>query len=129
MKKLILLMTLFSFISNIAFGDCDWSTIKKNPDNSYTYSAQLNLCVGNLVQQNSILTQQVADYQKAISLKDLAITASDQRIALWQKTSDDEQSRLAKMDADQKMSSWLYFGLGALTVIGTGFALGAVTHK
>jgi hypothetical protein len=120
MKKLISLILLMCFSSS-ALADCNWSTIKQLPDGGYEYSPSLNLCVGNLVQSSKVMTQQIADLTKAVQLKDLALSVADQRTQLWQKSSDDEQDRLSKLSADQKHSDWLYFVLGAATVIGSGF--------
>lgn len=118
-------------ISQSAFcsPNCDWTQIKKNPDNTYTYSATLNLCVGNLVQDDAVKTQQVADLTKAIQLKDLAIQMSDSRVALWQKSSNDELDRVTSIESNQKHNDILYFGLGLLTAIGAAYAAGQVIHR
>ena len=114
MKKLITCILLFVSSAN-AFANCDWSTIKKLPDGGYEYSPALNLCVGNLVQDNKTKDLQIADLTKAITLKDLALKASDDRVLLWSKTAGDEMDRLNKISQDQKHSDWLYFGLGVAT--------------
>ena len=121
MKKLIVLTILLSFISNIAFANCDWSTIKQLPDGGYEYSAELNICVGKLVQTNKLQLVQIEDLTKAIQLKDLALTNADARTQLWMTTAQNEQDRLSKISSAQSHSDFLYFGLGALTVIGAGF--------
>lgn len=115
MKKLICLVLLSALFSNLAFGDCDWSKIKKLPNGDYAYNPLLNICVGKLVQDSQVKEQQVQDLNKAITLKDLAIKDSDARTVLWQKSSNDELDRVQKMESDQKIDSWLYFGLGILT--------------
>lgn len=130
MTKFISAILVLMLASNICLADCDFSVgIKPLPDGGFEYSKECHLKVGQLVQDNATKDQQISDLTKAISLKDLAIKDSDSRVALWEKTSDDEQTRLVKMESDQKMSDWLYFGLGALTVIGTGFALSSLTHR
>jgi hypothetical protein len=118
MKKLITLILLFS---SIAHAECDWSQIKDNGDQTYTYPLSLHLCVGQLVQANKDLTA-------AIQLKDLAITNSDNRIALWQKTAGDEQDRLTKIDETQRTNEYIAFGLGILLTIGAAYAVHATTH-
>lgn len=116
MKKFIVCSLLFVSSAN-AFGDCDWSTIKKLPDGGYEYSASLNLCVGNLVQDNKTKDIQIADLNKAITLKDLALKESDERVALWSKNAGDELDRLNRISQDQRRNDWLYFALG----VGTTF--------
>ena len=129
MKKLISIILIICSFSQVAFAsNCDWSQIKKLPNGDYDYSPQLNLCVGNLVQQNQVQAQQIVDLNKAISLKDLAINYDEQRIAMWEKTAGDEQTRLATMESDQKHSDWLMFGLGVVTTFAAAYAASRVYH-
>ena len=112
MKKLICILLLFS---SIAQADCDWAKgITPGPNNTYIYSLDCHIAVGQLVKSNKDLTA-------AIQLKDLAIANSDARVALWEKTSDDELDKLNKLESDQKMSQWLYFGLGVATTFLAGY--------
>ena len=122
MKKLLISILLSIFISNMAYADCNWATdIKALADGGYEYSKGCHLKVGQLVQDNQTQAAQLLDYQKAISLKDLAIKASDDRATLWNNTASSLETRLQKVDTLEKHNEWLYFGLGALTVIGAGF--------
>jgi hypothetical protein len=115
MKKLIYSILLISLFPLGCFADCDWKTgITQGPNNTFVYTEACHQEVGKLVKANKDLTS-------AIQLKDLALTNADARTALWQKSADDEMDRLNKMSADRKMNDWLFFGLGALTVIGSGF--------
>jgi hypothetical protein len=120
MKFFTSILVLFCMTIN-AFADCDWSQIKKNPDNTFTYSEPLHLCVGKLVQDNKVKTQQIADLTKALTMKDLSIKASDDRANLWMSTSEKLEDRVNKLDSMEKKNEWLYFGLGALTVLGAGY--------
>lgn len=129
MKKLISIILIICSFSQIVFAsNCDWSTIKKLPNGDYDYSPQLNLCVGNLVQQNQVQAQQIIDLNKSIQLKDLAINYDEQRIALWSKAAGDEQTRLATMESDQKRSDWLAFGLGVATTFVAAYAASRIYH-
>jgi hypothetical protein len=102
---------------NSASGSCNWSTgIKLLPDGNYEYNKECHLEVGSLVQLTTIQKQQIADYTKAISMKDLAIQQSDSRATLWSNTSASLEGRLQKVDQLEKDSSWLYFGLGILVM-------------
>lgn len=120
MKKLIALILLFSLNAQAA---CDWKTgITPGPNNTFVYSQQCHEAVGQLVQANKDLTQ-------AIALKDLALTNSDARVALWQKSSNDEFDRLNKMENDQKRSDWIMFGLGVATTFAAAYAASQLIHR
>lgn len=129
MKKVIALLLMTTFVSNIAWADCDFSTVTKNSNGTYTYPEACHLKVGQLVQDNVVKTQQIADLTKAISLKDLAIKASDARAQLWMTTSGNLEDRLQKVDKLEKSNEWLFFGLGALTIIGAGVMTASLIHK
>lgn len=129
MKKLTSVLLIVFFLSNICFADnCDWSTVKKLPNGQFSYSPQLNLCVGKLVQDNKIKDQQIQDLTKAIQLKDLALKDADSRSNMWLLTAGNEQERLTKIDSDQKVNNAIYFGLGVLltglAVFGAAKAIG-----
>src|ERR1700677_5144950 len=97
MKKFIAVIVLIT-MSTVAEADCDFSTgITAGPNNTFIYTEECHLKVGSLVQDNAVKTQQIADLNAAISLKNLAISNSDARVALWQKSSDDNLDRLNKL--------------------------------
>lgn len=128
MKKIISLLLLICLFSTSAFSDCDWTGIKELPDGGYEYSPTLNLCVGQLVQDSKVKDQQISDLNKAISLKDLALTTADQRTLLWQKTSDDQLNRLNTIQADQARSGWIYYALGAASMFLGAYAAAKIIH-
>ena len=128
MKKNSLLV-LVSLFSNLAFADCDFSKdIKPQPDGTYNYSAGCHLKVGQLVQDNQVMTTQLTDLNKAIKLKDLALSKSDDRTQLWMTTVGDMQDRLTKIDETYRHNEFLYFGLGILATVATGFAVARLTR-
>ena len=128
MKKIALLL-LFSLFSNIAIADCDFSTgITAGPNKTFIYSEECHLQVGRMIQDDKVKDIQISDLTKAITLKDLAITTADQRTMLWQKTSDDQLSRLNTIQSDQKRSDWLFFGLGAATMFLGAYAAAKIIH-
>lgn len=111
MKKLIIFLLLFSFNANAA---CDWKTgITPGANKTFTYTEDCHQLVGATVQANKDLNQ-------AIDLKNLAIKDADSRTALWMSTANSEQGRLDKLNSDQKVNDFLYFGLGILTSVGVG---------
>ena len=121
MKKIIA-MILILCTTNMALADCDWSKIKELPDGNFQYTAQLNICVGNMVRDSKIKDQQISDLTQAISLKDLAITKSDERSQMWRVTAEAEQDRMVKINSSQSQNNFLFFGLGILSFVMIGFA-------
>lgn len=129
MKKLLCSVLVLTLLSTQSFADCDWTKIVKNSNNTFTYSEELHLCVGKLVQDSKVKDQQIADYQKAINLKDLALKDSDSRVTLWQHNADDNFDKLNKLESSQKSSDWTMFALGALTVISSGFLAARLINR
>jgi hypothetical protein len=119
--KIVSVLILLSIFSNIAFADCDWTKIKDNGDNTFTYSKELHLCVGSLVQDNKVKTEQLTKLNQALELKDLAITKSDQRVALWMDTSEKMQERISKAESLQSKNDFWYFGLGIASAVAAGW--------
>lgn len=128
MKKFTSFIVLLALIPNIVFADCDFSKVVSNPDGTYTYSKELHICVGTMKQQNSNYVLAISDLKKSITLKDLALQQSDQRTQLWMDTSFKMEQREESIDSLRKKSDWLYFGLGALTIIGAGILAAQVSR-
>lgn len=125
MKKIVSLVLLFSFISNVVLADCDFKTgIMPLSDGGYRYSEACHLKVGQLVQDNAIKDQQIQDLNKAITLKDLALQKSDDRANLWMNTSGQLEDRLTKVDSLEKKNDLLYVGLGVLGTVLAVWAAG-----
>ncbi len=129
MKKIICFILLQIMICNMALADCDWTTIKPMPNGDYEYNPELHLCVGKLVQSDKTKDAQVEDLTKAIQLKDLALTKADERTDLWKQTAYNEQDRLNKIESGQRTNDWIFYGLGALTVIASGFMAAKLIHN
>jgi len=122
MKKLISVLLLFAMFSNVAFADCDFKTgISPLPDGNYEYTKGCHEQVGIMKKQLDNSTQAIADLNKAISLKDLALKASDDRTQLWMDTSFKLEQREESIADMRKKNDWLYFGLGALTILASGY--------
>jgi|ERR1035437_442502 hypothetical protein len=127
--KYIIALLLMCFTSQLALADCNWATgITPGPNKTFIYSEACHLKVGELNQSNKTKDVQIKDLLTAIDLKNLAIKWSDDRTILWQKSALDEQERLTKMESSQSTSGWLFFGLGALTVIGAGYMASSLIH-
>jgi hypothetical protein len=120
MKNIISIAISLTLFSGVSFADCQFNDLKHNADGTVTYSAADHVCVGNLVQDNATKAKQVDDLNKAITLKDLALTKSDQRVQMWQDTTFKLEDNMQKVDSLQKTSQWVWFGLGVLT---TGLAV------
>jgi hypothetical protein len=121
-KKIFSIVFLVATIPSIAFADCDWSLgIKPLADGGYEYSKDCNERVGVVVQQN-------LDLQKAIKADQDALAVADQRTQNWIDTSLKLEDRVQKVDTIQKQSAWLWFGLGALSIIAAGFGAAQVSR-
>lgn len=129
-KKFLISFIILNLISNLAFADCNWSTgIKTLPDGGFEYSKECHIKVGQLIQDNNTQTQQITDLNKAVSLKDLALTQSDARATLWFNTSSQLEDRLQKVDSLEKHNDWLFFGLGVLTTFAAGYGVAKLIGK
>lgn len=125
MNKFVAVLLLFS---NLAMADCDWTKIVVNTDGSRTYSKELHICVGQMKQDLDTAQKQVGDLTQAIQLKDLAITKSDARATLWQDTSFKLEDRIQTISKMESTNNWIYYGLGAITVLGAGFMAAKLMH-
>jgi hypothetical protein len=128
-NKIICTILAALMFCNVAYADCDFSTgVTKLSDGSYKYTTECHLAVGQLVQDNQTKTLQIADLKKAITLKDLALTEADQRTQLWMDTTFKLENNINKIDSYKNTNQWVYFALGALTVIGAGM-MAAQVHN
>jgi predicted transcriptional regulator len=127
MKRTINILIVFSLLCNQVFAGCDWTKIKTNADGTYTYSKALNECVGKLVQDDATKAKQITDYVKALSMKDLSLQESDKRANTWSTTASGLEDRLQKVDAMEKKNEWLFYTIGALSVIGAGYTTAKLT--
>lgn len=117
MKKLL---SLILIISNISYAECDFSTGIKKVDDGYLYTTECHLKVGSLVKDNKNKDESIGQLNKAIDLKDLALTKADQRVQLWTDTSEKLETRVNTISELQNKNYFLYFGLGIVT---TGLAV------
>lgn len=130
MKRLISLIVMLAFCSNIALADCDFSTgITANPDGSRTYTKECHIKVGQIKQDLDIANSQLTDYKKAIELKDLAITKSDQRADMWREATFKLEDRVSTIESLQGKNQFLYFGLGVVATIGAAWAASRLLQR
>ncbi|CAK0741607.1 conserved hypothetical protein [Azospirillaceae bacterium] len=113
--------TIAVLLSQVALGDCDWTRITKNGDGTFTYSKELHVCVGTLVQDNKAKITQVEELNKALSMKDLALEVADKRTQNWMDTSTKLEDRVQKIDSLEKKNELVYFGFGVLTAVAAGW--------
>lgn len=125
MKKFIALLLLVVSFSNVAMADCDFSTgITKQADGNYLYTRECHVKVGQMKLDLEAANKQVADYSKAIDLKNLALTSSNTRADLWMNTSFKLQDRMNAVDELKSKNQLLMFFAGvavtSLAVWGAG---------
>ena len=88
-KKKLLSIFLMIATTNQANASCDFSKdIKENLDGTFTYSKDCNVEVGKRIKELDIRRQQIEDFNKAITLKDLAISKADERAKAIQDSTD-----------------------------------------
>lgn len=123
MKKIISFILIFSlFFSTLSFADCQFSTgITKLSDNSFSYTKECHIYVGQMVQDLEKLKLQNDKLFQAIDLKDKALNKADERADLWREASFKLEDRINTIDKMRQTNSWLYFGLGALTFLAAGY--------
>jgi hypothetical protein len=119
MKKIVYLLVAAMTFSNTCLADCKFNDLVHNSDGTVVYSKGDHICVGQLVQDDAVKTQQVQDLNKAITLKDLAQTKSDARAQNWMDTALKLESNIQKVEGLEKSNEWIFFGLGVIT---TGLA-------
>jgi len=129
MKKLISSLLLTSMFSPMAFGTCDFSKgITPGPNNTYIYSLECHLAVGQLVQDNKTKDLQLIDLGKALTLKTEALDDSDKRVQLWQTTSVKMEDSLQSYDNLRSRNQWLFFALGVLVTSAAVYGAGSLAH-
>lgn len=129
MKKLVSVLAAVALFSNVCFADCKFNDLVHNSDGTVTYSKADHLCVGQLVQDNTVKAKQVDDLNKAVQLKDLTITTADQRADNWMNTSLKLEANVQKMNSIQKDEFWIAFGLGVLATFAAGMATAQLTNR
>lgn len=112
LTTMILMLTLFA--QSVFAADCDYSKIVDNGNGTYTYSKALHICVGNMKKDLEAANTQIASYQQAISLKDLALKDSDIRANTWMNNSLKLEDTLNKVNSIESSNKIIYFGLGIL---------------
>lgn len=122
--KLLSLILIISLFSSHSFGlttttadgtICDWSKVVTNPDGTYSYSKELNLCVGKTVQDGQTKDLKIADLYKAVDSYQKTIATDEQRIQSAMEALSRISARVEKAESLQQNNDKLAFGLGVLT--------------
>jgi hypothetical protein len=112
MRFIVNCVVLFCLMTKFAVADCNWGKIQKNSDNTYTYTAELHLCVGELIRDTQLKDKQIDHLKKAIELSDLALTKSQAQNQSWMESSLKVQEEMRKYESASELSGWIKFGLG-----------------
>lgn len=126
MKSLVAKISILSFIFNTAYADCDWSKIKKNQDESYTYTKELHVCVGQMKEDLDTSNKKVETLNKALDLKDFALKMADDRAVMWMNTSLKLEEKVAKVDELSSKNQWLFFALGVAATAASAYVASRV---
>lgn len=129
MKNLIALLLLFVMSTNLAMAECDFATgIVRQDDNHFVYTRECHLRVGQMTYDLVSAYSQINDYKKAIELKDLALTKSEQRADMWMNTSFTLQDRMKTIEDYKSKNETLYFVGGILLTGLSVWAAGQLVH-
>ena len=126
MKHLVICILLTVLSLNLSAA-CDWKTIQKI-EGGYRYSSECHIQVGKEIKENKLRIDLVDKLKKTITLKDLYIEKSNERVELWKEATYKIENRLIKHDKYARKNDWILFGGGILTTILTGWALGQLNN-
>lgn len=126
MKVISLILSVSMFVSTISYAECDFSTGITKVDNGYLYTIECHKEVGKLVKDNADQATQINYLKEAMKYQDDMIAKERQRAELWRDYSYKAEDRMMSLQKYNQMSGWLYFGLGIVTTVAAGFALGQV---
>jgi hypothetical protein len=130
MKKFVAILLAMSLFSNVALAECDFSTgISRNDNGTYTYSKECHIKVGEMKYDLGVKDLQIEKLNKALDLKDLAITKADQRADMWMNTTYKLEDRINTIDQMRSNNQWIAFGLGALTMFAAAYAASQLSHN
>jgi Tfp pilus assembly protein PilO len=121
-KILSLILVLSMLSGNALAANCDYANDIKKVDGGYLYTSGCHIEVGKKVKGYSILAQQVVELEKTITLKDLALSKSDERANMWM---DKSVSMAEKVNAYESARSADAYKNVALGVLGTALAVWA----
>lgn len=124
MKKLITILMVILLLPISAFAECDFTDGKgvSKVEGGYLYTKECHIAVGQMKYDLGVSTEQLGKLNKALDLKDLAISKADQRADLWQSATFKLEDRINTIDQMRSSNNWMYFGLGVLTVFVAGYA-------
>lgn len=130
MRKLIIGLMVFLILPLQALADCDFSTgITSLPNGNYEYTKACHIQVGEMKRDLKIALEQNLYLTKALSLKDFALKAADNRATLWMDTSHKLEARIEIIDSLYQRDKWLYFGLGILATGAAIYGAGQLNHR
>lgn len=113
MKFVFLLLIPFK-----VYAECDYKNdIKKNTDNTYTYSVDCHKKFGSTLEELEIRKEQLENTGRIITLKDLAVQDYERNVSLWKNTALDLNNRLEKIEDTRSTDKTLYFVLGVATTV------------
>ena len=129
MKLVTAIILMFTWTCQLALADCDYTKIKDNGDGTYLYTKELHICVGKMKKDLDASNAQNASYMEAITLKDLALTKSDERVNLWRDSTFKLEDRMSTIDSLESKNKIIYFGLGILITGAAVWGAGQLAHK
>lgn len=111
-------------VSNVAFANCDWSTIREIDGPEFVYSPQCHDKVGKMVENEKDYKIQIESQKKAIELKDLTIQDLTKNSNMWEQEAHNQFKALENYKEAENTRTWLWFGGGVAATVLTIFLAG-----
>lgn len=113
MVKLFITLLL---IPQLLYAACNPKTDIVKTSTGWQYSNDCHIEVGKKIKQGEKYKEALAEAEKVIELKDLALTVQYDRVDMWQQTTFKMEDRLLKVERLNKTDHWIWFGIGIIVM-------------
>lgn len=108
-----------------ALAACDFSSgVARQPDGQYLYSAECHVEAGRAVRGEALQRRRAEELEKAVELKDLALSRQALRSNDWMLAAEKCQDRAARAESMSSGNTALAFAGGVLTAVLAAWAVG-----
>lgn len=129
MKNILVALLALSLPLNSFAASCDYANDIKKVEGGYLYTEGCHIEVGKKVKGYTILSKQVEELEKTITLKDLALTKSDERANMWMNTSVSMAEKVTAYETARSADAYKNVALGVLGTVLAVWAAGQLRSK